>query len=250
MKETIYTIIFGTETKAGRAFDLLLIWLIILSVLFVCLESVAEYRVSYGHIFTGFELVLTVFFTIEYLLRIYCIEKPRKYIFSFFGIIDLLAILPVFISFFIAGLQSLVVIRAIRILRIFRLLKLSRYIGEAETLKNALVASKHKITVFLLVVVTIVIFMGALMYLIEGRENGFDSIPRSMYWAVVTMTTVGYGDLVPKTDLGRFLSSILMVMGYGIIAVPTGIVTAELNNEMNNKSRRICPNCGNKNHSL
>ena len=243
MREKIYQIIFESDTKLGKAFDVTLIGIIMASVLVVCLESIEQYHASYGVILNQFEWFFTIFFTIDYLLRVYSIEKPTKYIFSFFGIVDLLAILPVFIGFFVSGAESLVVIRAIRILRIFRLLKLTRYVGEGEVLAQALIASKHKITVFLTVVLTIVVFMGAVMYLVEGKEHGFDNIPKSMYWAIVTMTTVGYGDLVPKTGLGKFLSSCLMIMGYAIIAVPTGIVTAELTSPRIKKTKQRCPSC-------
>jgi len=246
MKKKIYSIIFESDTKLGKLFDIVLLWFIVLSVVVVCLESIESLNFKYGHLFWVLELVLTGFFTIEYMLRVYSMEKPSKYIFSFFGLVDLLAILPVFLGVFISGAHSLVVIRSIRILRVFRLMKLSRYVGEAEVLKKALTASKHKITIFLFVIINIVVFMGAVMYLIEGKDAGFNSIPASMYWAVVTMTTVGYGDLVPHTDAGKFLASFLMIMGYAIIAVPTGIVTAELtsaNSAAKSATNKSCSNC-------
>ena len=243
MKKTIYSIIFESDTKLGKLFDIILLWFILLSVLTVCLESIEDLNVKYGEVFFMLEWVLTGFFSVEYVLRVISIDKPRKYIFSFFGVVDLLAILPVFLGLFITGAHSLVVIRSIRILRIFRLMKLSRYVGEAEVLKKALGSSKHKITIFLIVILIIVVFMGALMYLIEGRSSGFTSIPKSMYWAVVTMTTVGYGDLVPQTDIGKFLAAFLMIMGYAIIAVPTGIVTAELTSAVRFEPTKLCPFC-------
>jgi voltage-gated potassium channel len=243
----VYEIIFEADTKSGKAFDIALLWLILVSLAAVCLESMEAFNAEYGAILSVIEWILTTAFTLEYILRVYSMPKSKTYIFSFYGLVDLLAILPAYLGIFVTGANSLVVIRSIRILRIFRLMKLSRYVGEAETLKKALVSSKQKITIFLLVVLTIVIFMGAVMYLIEGKENGFVSIPKGMYWAVVTMTTVGYGDLVPQTDIGKFLASFLMIMGYAIIAVPTGIVTAELTEVMNdNKSseKLPCPHCG------
>lgn len=258
MKDKLHRIIFESDTKAGKLFDIVLIWMILLSVFVVCLESVSEINLKYNTLLIFIEWALTIVFSIEYILRLYTTSKTKSYAFSFFGIVDLLALLPMFVGLFITGAGSLVVIRSIRILRIFRLLKLSRYVGEAEVLKKALMSSKHKIIVFLLSVVTIVIFMGAMMYLIEGRDIGFDSIPKSMYWAIVTMTTVGYGDLVPHTNLGKLLASVLMIMGYAIIAVPTGIVTAELTSakkdenkikckscdkDINNENYKFCPHC-------
>lgn len=243
MKDKLHRIIFESDTKAGKLFDIVLIWMILLSVFVVCLESVSEINFKYSSQLVFIEWALTGIFSIEYVLRLYTTSKTKSYAFSFFGIIDLLALLPMFVGLFITGAGSLVVIRSIRILRIFRLLKLSRFVGEAEVLKKALASSKHKIIVFLLSVVTIVIFMGAMMYLIEGRESGFDSIPKSMYWAIVTMTTVGYGDLVPQTNLGKLLASVLMIMGYAIIAVPTGIVTSELTSAKQNENKKQCLHC-------
>ena len=259
MKEKLYSIIFEADTPAGKWFDLILIYTIIISVFAVCIESIEAYGLRFSLEFFIIEFICTLFFFVEYILRLYSSKSTKSYFFSFFGIIDLLAILPVFASVFIDGAESLLVIRAIRLLRIFRLLKLSRFVGEAEVLTTALVNAKHKIIVFILSVITIVVFVGALMYIVEGKESGFDSIPKSMYWAIVTMTTVGYGDLVPHTSLGKFIASMLMIMGYGIIAVPTGIVTAEITNvtKSSNKSCSTCDNslkdtdkfcssCGNK----
>lgn len=265
IKEKVYKIIFEADTPAGKLFDVLLIGVICLSVLAVCLESVRSIKLRYQTIFEVCEITFTVLFTMEYLLRLYTVERKRDYLLSFYGVIDLLAIIPSYISFYFIGIESLMVIRAVRLLRIFRLFKLTHYIGESEVLMNALKASRHKITVFIFTVFTVVLFVGALMYVIEGDANGFSSIPKAMYWAIVTMTTVGYGDIVPLTDLGRTLAAFLMVMGYGIIAVPTGIVTTELANagfeyrhekqakacsechkNSQKKDARFCESCGNK----
>ena len=249
-KAKLYTVIFEAETPSGKMFDILLIWAIILSIGTICLESIKGVKASYGPTLFIIEWIFTGLFTLEYFLRILSLKKPTSYIFSFYGIIDLLAILPSFLSFFIGGAHSLTVIRSIRLLRIFRLLKLSRYMGEAEVLTKALISGRHKITVFLMAVFTVALFMGAVMYVVEGEEHGFTSIPKGIYWAIVTMTTVGYGDLAPQTDLGRFLASILMVMGYGIIAVPTGIISVELANVTNNKTTRTCSSCMLEGHTV
>ncbi len=246
-KQRTYQIIFEADTPLGKLFDVVLIGIIGFSLLAVCLESVASYKVKFQQLFTFSEILFTSFFTIEYLFRLYCVERKRDYLFSFYGVIDLLAILPSYIGLYFIGVESLMVIRAVRLLRIFRLFKLTHYIGESEVLVNALKASRHKITVFIFTVFTVVLFVGALMYVIEGDENGFSSIPKAMYWAIVTMTTVGYGDIVPLTDLGRTLAAFLMVMGYGIIAVPTGIVTTELASAgidyKKEKSQKDCRKC-------
>lgn len=240
-RKELYIIIFEADTFRGKFFDVLLIGMILLSVLLVCLDSVESIEQRFFHYFYILEWIFTIFFTVEYILRLLCVRKKRRYIFSFFGMIDLLALLPTYLGIFFTGVHSLAVIRSIRILRIFRLLKLSRYVGEAEILLKALKQSMYKITVFILAVLTVVTFMGAVMYLVEGKENGFTSIPKSMYWAIVTMTTVGYGDITPMTSLGKTLASILMILGYGIIAVPTGIVTSELNNA---RKDQLCKKCG------
>ena len=205
IRKKVYSIIFEAETPKGKLFDLLLISAIVLSVVAVVLESVASFRENYGDWLYALEWTFTILFTVEYGLRLFCVRRPLGYVTSFYGIIDLLAILPTFLSLFFAGAQSLIVIRSIRILRVFRLFKLGRYVGEAEVLGKALEASRHKIIVFLVAVLSIVLFMGALMYLIEGNSSGFTSIPKGMYWAIVTMTTVGYGDLTPQTDLGQLI---------------------------------------------
>jgi len=245
LQNTIHEIIFEADTPAGKAFDVALMVLIILSVIAVMLESTRTIEVRYGDILRTFEWVVTIIFTIEYVLRLYCVGKPARYARSFFGIVDLLAILPTYVSLIIPGAQSLLVIRALRLLRVFRVLKLAHFVGEASELRAALSASARKIIVFLGAVLTIVVIVGSMMYLIEGEENGFTSIPVSIYWAIVTMTTVGYGDIAPQTPLGKILASAIMIMGYGIIAVPTGIVSVELAGVTKRRiNTQACPECG------
>jgi voltage-gated potassium channel len=244
-KVKLYTIIFEADTKAGRNFDLALIAAILLSVLLIIMESVPEYRILYGNYFYVFEWILTAVFIIEYFLRIYSVTQPRKYIFSFFGIIDFVSSFATVFSLFIPGVHSFLVIRSLRLIRIFRILKLARYFSEGMTLLNALRASRVKISVFLFSVLIIVLVAGTTMYIIEGPEAGFTNIPISMYWAIVTLTTVGYGDIAPMTNLGRMIASLLMIVGYAIIAVPTGIVTSELTSPRFLKvSNKACPGCG------
>ena len=242
-KSKTYEVIFGTSTPAGRRFDVVVLWLIVLSVLTVILESVPSVNAAWPEGFAVLEWMFTLVFTLEYAARIYSHPKPLRYIFSFWGIIDLLAILPSYLRFFLAGGQFLVSIRILRLLRIFRILKLGRYFMESQSLARALRASTYKITVFLLVLLFLVIIMGSIMYVVEGGENGFTSIPQSIYWAIITITTVGYGDVVPYTALGKFISSIIMLMGYAIIAVPTGILTVEINKASKEDADRPCPNC-------
>jgi len=248
IKDDLRKLIFGTETISGRLFDILLIVAIISSVLVVMLDSVLEYHNSYGDIFLKAEWIFTILFTIEYLLRIYCIRLPSSYMFSFFGIIDLLAILPTYISLIIPGAAVFSVIRILRVLRVFRVLKLVQFMGEAELLKQAMIASKRKIFVYLFFLLNLVIVLGSLMYLIEGEKSGFDSIPRSIYWAIVTLTTVGYGDISPTSNLGQFIAAIIMIMGYSIIAVPTGIVTSSMN-FTKDKYRKTCIICNDNKQS-
>jgi voltage-gated potassium channel len=246
LRARVHQIIFEADTPAGRLFDLVLLLLIVASVVVVMLESVASTRARYGPELRALEWIFTILFTAEYILRLATVQRPLRYARSVFGVIDLLAILPTYLSILIPGAQSLLVIRLLRLLRIFRVLKLAEYLRESRTLAQALRASRRKIFVFLLSVVTIVVVVGALMYVIEGERHGFTSIPISIYWAVVTLTTVGYGDLAPATTLGRALSVLLMLTGYGIIAVPTGIVTAELTRvgAAHSVSSQACPGCG------
>lgn len=250
LRTRIRVVIFGTETPAGKAFDVALLVAILLSVLIVMLESVQSIDKNWTREFDTLEWIFTIMFTIEYALRIYVIDKPWKYIFSFYGIIDFLSIIPTYLSLIFGGAESLVVIRSIRLLRVFRVLKLSRFVGESTVLVDALVASRRKILVFLFAVLATTIISGTAMYLIEGRENGFDSIPHSIYWAIVTLTTVGYGDISPHTWAGQFLASILMILGYGIIAVPTGIVTSEMakNQSVLETEEKVCHSCGEQAH--
>jgi len=243
-QQKLHEIIFEADTPAGKAFDVSLMVVIILSVVAVMLESSSAIQARYGPWLRTFEWVVTILFTIEYVLRLYCVGKPARYARSFFGVVDLLAILPSYLSLFIPGAQSLLVIRALRLLRVFRVLKLAHFVGEASELRAALRASARKIIVFLGAVLTCTLIVGSLMYLIEGEANGFTSIPVSIYWAIVTMTTVGYGDIAPQTALGKILASAIMILGYGIIAVPTGIVSVELAGVTRKKvTTQACPQC-------
>lgn len=246
----LHEIVFEADTRAGRFFDFGLIWLILLSCATVILESVRHIREQYGEPLYALEWLFTVLFTIEYLLRLMSVRQPIRYATSFFGVVDLLAIIPTYLSIFVPGSHYLLVIRILRLFRIFRLLKLSEYIMEADTLRRALRASRRKISVFVSAVVLLVVIIGALMYVVEGEENGFTNIPISIYWAVVTMTTVGYGDLSPRTPLGQMVASIVMILGYGIIAVPTGIVSVELAQAVRQQtvSRQSCPACAAEGH--
>ncbi|GJQ62505.1 MAG: ion transporter [Melioribacteraceae bacterium] len=248
-RDQVHEVIFEADTYGGKLFDIGLILSIILSVLAVMLDSIAEVRHIFGGELYLIEWIFTVLFSIEYIMRIISIKKPFSYIFSFYGIVDLLAILPTFLSLLFPGTQYLLVIRILRVLRIFRILKFVQYITEAKMLRQALLASRRKITVFLFTVLTVVVIMGAIMYLVEGAGNGFTSIPKSIYWAIVTLTTVGYGDISPATPLGQMLASVLMIMGYGIIAVPTGIVTVEFSRLKDNQvNTQSCPACGKDGH--
>ena len=245
----LHEIVFEADTPEGRLFDLLLMLAIVSSVVVVLLESVASVRAQAGPTLRALEWGFTILFTVEYLLRLATVRLPLRYARSVFGLIDLLAILPTYLSGLLPGAQSLLVVRLLRLLRIFRVLKLAEYLRESRTLAQALRASRRKIFVFLLTVSTIVVIVGSLMYVIEGEANGFTSIPLGIYWAVVTLTTVGYGDLAPATTLGRMLAVVLMLTGYGIIAVPTGIVTAELTRVAAHPiSTQACPACGIEGH--
>jgi voltage-gated potassium channel len=250
-RAVLHEVIFEADTKAGKLFDIVLILSIILSVIAVCLDSVGGIRKDYGSFLYGAEWFFTILFTVEYVLRLFSVGRPFSYMFSFFGIVDLMAVVPTYLSLFLPGSQYLLVIRILRILRIFRVLKLVQYLGEAQTLLRALYASRRKIVVFLFTVLTLVVIFGSFMYLVEGPENGFTSIPRSIYWAIVTLTTVGYGDISPKTSFGQALAAVIMIMGYGIIAVPTGIVTVELARAQEQTvSTQACPECGVEGHDM
>jgi voltage-gated potassium channel len=246
-RRRLHEIVFEADTRAGRTFDATVLAAILLSVAAVLLESIPEIRRDYGPALHAIEWVFTLLFTVEYALRLLSVDRPLRYAASFLGIVDLLAFLPTYLAALFPAAQSLLVLRAVRLLRIFRVLKLARFLEDAEQLLRALRASRRKITVFFGGLLTVVLIVGTLMYLIEGEEHGFTSIPRSMYWAVVTMTTVGYGDIVPRTGLGRLLSAVVMILGYSIIAVPTGIVSVELS-----QSRRVstqhCPSCATYGH--
>lgn len=246
----LYEIVFESDTRTGRSYDILLLICIVASVIVVALESVSSLPIFVDHCLYVFEWIFTIIFTFDYVIRIFIVPNKRKYIFSFFGIIDLLSILPTYLGLLFVGAQSLMVIRSIRLIRIFRIFKLSRYVGEGQNLARALKSSRHKIIVFLVIISTSVIITGTLMFLIEGPAHGFTSIPKSIYWAIVTMTTVGYGDLAPQTPLGQTLASIIMILGYGIIAVPTGIVSAEMVFQKNNQqiSTEVCPHCMREGH--
>ncbi len=241
IREKLYVIVFGTMTKRGKQFDIVLLWLILTSIVVVMVESVPEIGIPYNETFVFIEWVLTIIFSIEFLLRIWISPKPFKYILSFWGLIDFLSILPTYLSLFIVGYHYFIIVRIFRLLRVFRILKLARFNSEAGLLVSALKSSSHKISIFLLTVVSIVIFLGTIMYVVEGGEKGFTSIPQSIYWAIVTVTTVGYGDMIPHSALGKFISSIAMVLGYGIIAVPTGIVTSEMMKSSTKKTN--CSKC-------
>ncbi len=247
----LHEVIFEADTPLGKGFDVLLIVSILASVVAVMLDSIGVVRSNYGLLLYGIEWFFTLLFTVEYILRLLCVGKPIKYALSFYGIVDLLAIVPTYLSFFLPGSQYLLVIRILRILRIFRILKLVAYLGEARLLMQALRASSRKITVFLFTVLTLVVIFGSLMYVVEGEARGFTSIPRSIYWAIVTLTTVGYGDISPQTNLGQALASMVMILGYSIIAVPTGIVTVEMSQTFRQKvSTQACPECSAEGHDV
>ena len=247
-RDQLFSIIFHADTKAGRMFDVILLISIVLSVLIVMLDSVMELHMRFTKYFFYCEWIFTLVFTGEYITRIVVSRKPMKYVRSFYGVIDLLSIVPTYLSLVLAGSHYLLVIRILRMLRIFRVLKLTRFLSASQVLQKSLQQSKYKIVVFLEVVITVVVIMGSLMYLLEGPENGFNSIPKSIYWAIVTLTTVGYGDISPATPLGQFLASIVMIMGYAIIAVPTGIVTAEIIKPSIRKNTQVCPECLHDSH--
>jgi voltage-gated potassium channel len=251
LRGKLHEIIFEADTPAGRWFDITLIVLILASVAVVLLESVAGVRQPYGNLLEVAEWFFTVLFTIEYVLRLCTVRSPIRYATSFYGVIDLLSVIPTYLSLLVPNAQSLLVLRSLRLLRIFRIFKLAHYTFEAQTLTRALRASRRKIIVFLAAISTLVLIAGAMMYVIEGEKNGFTSIPTSIYWAIVTMTTVGFGDITPKTPLGQILASIMMIVGYGIIAVPTGIVSVELARAATLPiNTQACPTCGRQGHDV
>jgi voltage-gated potassium channel len=242
-RKKLHKIIFGTDTRLGRLFDIVLLWAILLSICIVIFESLKALRTEYTEFFIYSEWFFTILFTLEYFTRIWVSPKPSKYIFSTLGIIDLLSIIPTYLSLALTGTHVLVVIRAIRLLRVFRIFRLNYFMGQGELIAFALKSSLRKISVFLFAILNIVIIIGAIMYVVEGEASGFDSIPRSIYWTIVTITTVGYGDISPQTPLGQFISSIIMIIGYAIIAVPTGIVSAEITKQNIKQDELKCPNC-------
>lgn len=249
-KHRIHEIIYEADTRAGKIFDVVLLIAILASIVLVMLESVESFDKKYHTFLNISEWVITILFSIEYFLRIITVKKPLKYIFSFYGIIDLLSTIPKYLSFILVGSHHFAALRALRLLRVFRILKLARYIGASNRLLVALRASRAKIAVFLFFIVIICIILGTVMYMIEGEENGFTSIPRSVYWAIVTLTTVGYGDIAPHTPIGQFIASIVMILGYAIIAIPTGIVSSEIiKSEAIDTNTQSCPNCLKDNHT-
>lgn len=249
LKRKLHEIIFEADTKAGKQFDIVLLISILLSVLVVILDSVSSINSKYGEFLFYCEWFFTILFSIEYFFRLYSVGRPLMYARSFYGIVDLVSILPTYLSLILPGGQIFITIRLLRMLRIFRVLKIVQYIGAANHLAQALKASRKRIAVFVFTVIIIVVIVGSLMYAIEGEENGFTNIPKSIYWAIVTLTTVGYGDISPQTSLGQMLASIIMILGYGIIAVPTGIVTSEMTRmRMKSTNTQSCPSCSADNH--
>lgn len=251
-RSKLHRIIYEADTPMGKLFDIVLLILILLSVIVVMLESVKEFDEKYHQIFSIIEWIITIFFTIEYIARIITVKKPTSYIFSFYGVIDFLSTIPLYLSFILVGSNYLLTVRALRLLRVFRILKITRYVGEANKLRTALIGSRAKIFIFIFAVLIVAIIAGTLMYLIEGEESGFVNIPISIYWCVVTLTTVGFGDITPVTPAGQFLATLIMILGYGVIAVPTGIVSAQYIRDSSNNYARLnhqsCNSCGAKNH--
>lgn len=250
-KERIHEIIYEADTKQGKLFDVILLIAILTSIVLVMLESINSINSRYGFLLNIFEWVITILFSLEYVLRIISIKKPFKYIFSFYGVIDFFSTIPKYLSLVFIGSHHFAALRALRLLRVFRILKLTRYIGASNKLLIALKASRAKIAVFLFFILILCVILGAVMYMIEGEENGFTSIPKSIYWAIVTMTTVGYGDIAPQTAFGQFIASIIMILGYGIIAIPTGIVSSEITKTHANTidtNTQSCENCATEDH--
>ncbi|MDG5491725.1 ion transporter [Psychroserpens sp. SPM9] len=262
-KDKLHEIIYEADTPAGKLFDIVLLIFILASIALVMLESVEHIDRKYHKILYYGEWLVTILFSIEYIARVITVRKPWKYIFSFYGIVDFLSTIPMYLSFIFAGSHALVTLRALRLLRVFRILKLARYLGASNQLKDSIIASRVKIAVFLFAVLVTSVIFGTIMYLVEGEENGFTNIPKSVYWCIVTLTTVGFGDIAPQTPLGQFITSIIMILGYGIIAVPTGIVSAEYVRSSNKKDKelaegktteqlhlnsQVCSNCNSGNH--
>jgi voltage-gated potassium channel len=249
LKERLFSTIFGHDTREGKLFDIALIYIILISVLAVLLDSVSVLSGRYSIYFLTIEWTLTIFFTIEYGLRIYCSPNRWRYIFSYYGIVDLLSIIPSYLSLFITGASYLLIIRLLRVLRIFRILKLVRYLSDMNVLLRSLISSRRKILIFFAAVLVLATMFGSLMFVIEGPDNGFTSIPKSIYWTIVTITTVGYGDITPQTMLGQIVASLVMLTGYSIIAVPTGIFTAQMSLEiMRQRQSKACQNCERSGH--
>lgn len=250
-RHALYVIIYEADTRAGKLFDVILLWLILLSVILVMLESVEHINARYQTVFNIAEWIITILFSLEYIARIMTVRKPLSYIFSFYGLIDFLSTIPKYLSLFLVGTQVLVVLRSLRLLRVFRILKLHQYVGESQKLMNALRASRTKIFVFLFAIIIICVLLGTVMFLVEERESGFTSIPKSIYWAIVTLTTVGYGDIAPQSVAGQFIASFIMILGYAIIAIPTGIVTSEMTRSAGagqTFDTQACPNCSAERH--
>ncbi|MEX2579283.1 MAG: ion transporter [Verrucomicrobiales bacterium] len=252
LRDRIWRVVFLSDTKSGKAFDVVLLWLIGLSIVVVMIESVPVYQAQHGRLLVNLEWVFTILFTIEYIVRVWVVRNKRAYVLSFFGVVDLISIVPTYLAvFFAAGPQYLIVVRMLRLLRVFRVLKMARHLGEANLLLNAMRASWAKVSVFLFFVLSVTTILGTLMYIIEGLvagNEGFYSVPQSVYWAIVTLSTVGYGDVVPLTAIGKVISTVIMLIGYGTIAVPTGIVTAELSMSLIRVDTRRCAECGHAGH--
>lgn len=247
-RQKLHTVIYEADTRAGKLFDIILLCIILISIVAVMLESVASIKIVYGHELAVIEWVITILFTLEYIARVVSVREPLRYIFSFYGFVDLLATIPKYVGLLFPGSGFLIAVRAVRLLRVFRILKLTHFVGASNQLLAALRKSQVKIAVFLFSVIVLCIIMGTLMYMIEGPESGFTSIPTSIYWTIVTLTTVGFGDITPITPLGQLMSMVIMIMGYGIIAVPTGLVTAQFMAEKPHLNTQACPNCGANQH--
>lgn len=249
----LHEVIYEADTPAGKLFDVVLLIVIIMSIILVMLESIEQIGTQYFVLLDTLEWIITILFSLEYMARIICVKKPSAYIFSFYGMVDLLSTIPKYLSLFVVGTHSLVALRALRLLRVFRILKLTRFISESTNFDRALKRSRVKIAVFLSFVLVLCVILGTVMYLVEGeQESGFTSIPRSVYWAIVTLTTVGYGDIAPSSALGQFIASLIMILGYGIIAIPTGIVTSEMTKKERDNipnNTQSCPNCMESYHS-